>query len=89
MPGGRKKNKNQYPMGDYTPSLQEREAMVWCINNSIRMWPVPAGDNTWKVEIQLSRGAAANKSPESYGPGEIWERIYNWYEYYYNKYHDS
>ena len=79
-------------MGTYMPSPEEQKAMVWCIDNFIRMWPKPVqkGPNpaTWWVEIQLGKDEAAHRSPEFYGPNEIWEQIYNWYLYYYKKHND-
>lgn len=87
MGSGYKKRKG-VTMGDYTPTKLQREAMVWCINNEIRMWPKPQqkGPNpaTWWVEIQIGRGTP-NRSPEAYGPVEIWEKIYEYYMYYYTR----
>ena len=80
----RKKKDN--PMGDYLPSDDEKLAMRECIDQRIvKISPkgTKSGD-AWHIDIWLNN--KWNTSPETYGPGEIWEKIYEFYRYYYEKY---
>ena len=74
-------------MGDYLPTDEEKKAMVECIDQRI-VKRAPKGINgnnsAWHIDIWLNN--KWNTSPETYGPGEIWEKIYEFYNYYYDKY---
>lgn len=78
-----RKRKN-YTMGDYTPTENQQKAMVWCTNQHIHMWPKKKKEKEWWVEIRIGHNTP-NRSPEAYGPVEIWKRIYEYYEHYYDK----
>ena len=85
MGSGLKKKKSN-PMGDYLPSDKETEAYVWGIRNDVRIAPraVRQGDNLeWFVDI-YSNGKWHN-SGEKFGPVEVWEMVYKYYQYYYEK----
>ena len=45
--------------------------------------PVEAGyqSRTWYLEVQL--GKKTFRSPETYGPTDVWEKMYEFYKYYY------
>ncbi len=79
------KNKKGPRMGDYMPTDEEVKAYVWCVNNHIKISPkaIPQ-KNEWKVDIQ-QHSNKVHTSKEAWGPKEIWQQIYTYYEYYYNK----
>ena len=71
-------------MPNYNPSKEEKEAHDYCIKNNIKI--SPGGTHIasrWTVDIYAK--GKWNKSPESYGPKEIWEVFYNYCKYYKNK----
>ncbi len=76
--------KPKYTMGLYNPTKDETEAMLWCIDRHIKISPVAKGNGTWYVDIQTGH-KKAHRSPKSFGPVEIWEVIYNYYNHYYEK----
>ena len=75
-------------MGQYAPTKKERDAMNWCLDHDIKMWPRAStkGPNpeAWYIEIQMGSGKI-NKSPEAYGKVEIWKQLFTYYMYYYEK----
>lgn len=72
-------------MGSYHPSKSERKAMLWCIDRHIKIAPWAVhGKNQWRITIQKGR-SKMHTSKETWGPDEIWEQIYAYYLYYYNK----
>jgi len=80
------KNKKGNRMGDYMPTASQLEAQKWCITNEIRIWPTETKfkSGEWWAEIQINRGKIF-RSPEAYGPGDIWKQIYEYFEFYYVK----
>ena len=70
--------------GKYERTDEEYEAYRWCINNGIVIWPEVKIGPEWKIEIKINN--TIHKSPESYGPVEVWKKMYEYYKYYYNKY---
>lgn len=87
MPIGTKKRGKNNGMGDYTPSDKEQEAYVWGIRNGLRIAPRACNNGNsnsqWKVEIYLNN--RWNSSDVTFGPVEVWEQIYKYYIYYYDK----
>ena len=77
-------------MGDYLPTATQREAHRWCIDNCIHIWPTETKQNSgvWHIDIQIYKGPL-HRAPEEFGPVEIWEKIYEYYEYYYVKNRES
>ena len=71
-------------MGQYMPTLEEKKAYHWCINNSILISPFATGNGSWYIEIKI--GGNISRSPEAYGPTTIWIKLYEFYKYYYEKY---
>jgi len=81
-----KLKKKQNPMGDYIPSELETKAYVWGIRNNIRIAPraCNSGSNLdWYVELFINGKWTHNG--EKYGPVEVWEMVYKYYIYYYEK----
>jgi hypothetical protein len=81
-------SKKQSYMGEnpYSTKPENYKAHMWCFKNNIFITPRETGykERKWFLEIQL--GSKTFTSPESYGPGDIWEKMYEFYRYYYNKY---
>ena len=83
MGSGLKKKK--VGMGDYSPSENECKAYLWGVRNNLRIAPKQAswGNNEWFVEIFLNGKWVHND--EKFGPVEVWEQVYNYYIYYYER----
>jgi hypothetical protein len=73
-------------MGAYNPTTQDLDIRLWCHRNRIFITPVEIGyrKKKWYVEIDI-RGKTY-KSPETYTPTTIWEKIFEYRRYYYEKY---
>ena len=71
-------------MGQYSVTTEERKAYHWCINNGIFISPLATGEGSWYIEIKLNNNI--HKSPEAYGKTTVWEKLYEYYKYYYKKY---
>ena len=76
-------------MGTYLATDEEAKAMRECIDQRIVKISPKAknqgnGNNEWYIDIWLN--GKWNTSTETWGPGEIWEQIYTYYQYYYDKY---
>tara|TARA_R110002074_G_scaffold87597_2_gene193229 strand:- start:226 stop:477 length:252 start_codon:yes stop_codon:yes gene_type:complete len=80
------KNK-PFDMGDYTPSVEEFRAYVWCIKNNILISPLAIREARWAIEI--SNKGIINTDPTDYKKIDIWIKIYEYYKYYYNKYENK
>ena len=82
-----KLKKKTNKMGDYVPSDKEREAYVWGIRNGYRIAPRAVSNNSdnkeWYVEIHS--GGRFHHSGDKFGPVEVWEQVYKYYQYYYDK----
>ena len=72
-------------MPNYNPTKEQNEAYLYCLRRNIKISPggILGVPNRWTVDI-FAKGKW-NKSPESYGPKEIWEVFYNYCLYYKNK----
>tara|TARA_R100001480_G_scaffold118690_1_gene117892 strand:+ start:611 stop:865 length:255 start_codon:yes stop_codon:yes gene_type:complete len=74
-------------MGSYNADEREDKAMRWCINNGIRIYPKPTERGTpsrWWLIIEINN--RINQSPEEYPRNKVWEKLYEFYNYYYKKY---
>ena len=78
-----RKKKKQEP--SYSYNTDEYKAYHWCINNGIYISPF-CKENfmSWYVDIQIN--GKVNRSPKYYDSRELWEVIFNYYKYYYEKY---
>ena len=72
------------PMGQYIYSDEEFEAYSWCIKNGIRISPMAKDETNWFIEITINN--KTNRSPETYKKMVIWEKLFEYYLYYYGKY---
>ena len=71
-------------MGQYIYSDEELEAYGWCIKNGIRISPIAKDETNWFIEITINN--KTNRSPETYKKMVIWEKLFEYYLYYYGKY---
>lgn len=76
------------------PSMnkEERKINIWCINNNVRINPVPTKPGMfpeeWKIEIRLGsykKGEKAHLSPSVYTHDNIHQEIRRMQKYYYEK----
>ena len=67
---------------------ENTEAMLWCHDNGIRVTPTAIrGDKSnWFIEVSTDHGATWKKSPNKYTEKELWDKLYELYKFYYNKY---
>ncbi len=70
-------------MGSYVPSIEDMEAYVWCIRNKIYISPQAVTEGTWTIAI--TNNGRTHEDPSHYIKGLIWEKIYEYYKYYYEK----
>ena len=78
-----KKNK-EWDMGDYHASAEDIHAKQWCIRNKIYIAPFAKEAGSWYIDITIN--GKQNRSPHVYTKNIIWENIYKFYKYYYDKY---
>ena len=71
-------------MGLYSPTSEDKKAYRWCINNGIIIFPELKLASPWSIEIKIN--GKVHKSPEQYHAVEVWEKMYEYYKYYYKKY---
>ena len=72
-------------MGYHMATSEERKHMQWCINNGIKISPFAHSSNyEWHIDIEINN--KKNRSPYLYKKVQIWEEIFKFYKYYYNKY---
>jgi len=73
-------------MGKYYPTDDEMNAAMWCVKNKIKISPLKKSfaEDMWYIEITLN--GKTHRSPESYGKTVVWEKMYEFYLYYYNRY---
>ena len=71
-------------MGYFMATTVQRKHMQWCINNGIKISPFARNTYEWYIDIDINN--KKNKSPQVYTKKDLWEQIFNYYKYYYNKY---
>ena len=66
----------------YTPS--DFKAYQWCISNGIYISPFCKENFAWwYIDIKINN--KTNRSPQAFNPRELWETIFKYYKYYYDK----
>ena len=70
-------------MGEYMPSSEEEKAYVWCIRNNIKISPTANSEGSWWIEININGNI--NRSPEPFKKVRVWEKLYEYCKYYYDK----
>ena len=73
-------------MGQYHGYIGKKDFkhMRWCINNEIKISPTAFSTYEWYIDIEINN--KKNRSPQVYTKKDLWEQIFNYYKYYYNKY---
>ena len=71
-------------MGEYLPTEEEFEAYHWGINNGVHIAPFAKNEASWWIEISIN-GSTPKRSKETYGKNVIFQKIYEFYKYYYDK----
>ena len=59
----------------------------WCFNNGIKIGPIPLWNEDygkWTVEIRMN--GKVNTDPAKYEMDSIMHKVYEYCDYYYNKY---
>ena len=80
----------KFGMGHYMPNDEEMKASHWCLKNDICITPraIKYGERIWVVDIE--KGKYPNRkllgTSDPYGPGTIWEKVFEYKLYYYKKY---
>ena len=83
MGSGFKAKKSQVNMGTTTMDPKLWEAYRWCVRNNIAISPKAKSSTAWYVDIK-NKGKT-HTSPETYGKTEIWEKIFEYCKFYYDK----
>ena len=84
--GGIKEEHGKYPPHT-RQGIVELETYIWCFANRITIGPKPLwGDDygKWTVEIRLRD--EVHQDPGRYTKWEAMEKVYEYCDYYYNKY---
>ena len=82
--GSGTKKKGQIDMGSYIQTEKEREAMVWCVKNSITIAPFAFNTTSWYLDITINGNR--NRDPTLYDKKTLWKQMFKYYTYYYEKY---
>lgn len=78
------KKKSEWNMGTYETTELDHQAIDWCIKNGIKIAPFAKKPGEWYIDITVNN--KTNRSPHIYGKDVVWEKIYEYYRYYYEKY---
>ena len=70
-------------MGTYVASELDLKAYRWCIKNKIHIAPKAINETRWSVVI--TNNGRTHEDPSHYIKDLIWEKIYEYYKYYYEK----
>ena len=82
--GSGSKKKYYVDMGDYIQSKEEYIAYRWCVSNNIYIAPFAKSTTEWFIDI--TNNTKTNRDPTLYKKTEIWQQIYKYYKFYYDKY---
>ena len=70
-------------MGTTTMDPKLWKAYRWCVRNNIAISPKAKSTTAWYVDIKNKD--KTHTSPETYGKTEIWEKIFEYCKFYYDK----
>jgi hypothetical protein len=76
--------KQSIDMGNYVPKTAEYEAMYWCVDNNIKISPKALSTLKWSIVLDIN--GKITESPDAFPKIIIWQKIWEYYKYYYNKY---
>ena len=83
MGSGSKQKKGAINMGDTGYNAEDWEAYRWCVRNDIAIAPKARSAVQWFIDIR-NKGKTST-SPETDGKTEIWNKIFEYCKYYYDK----
>lgn len=86
MGSGNKKKKGAIDMGSPGFNKEDWEAWQWCIRNKIEIAPKAKSNTAWWISI--TNKGKTNISPEAYEKTIIWQKIFEYCRYYYEKYRE-
>ena len=70
---------------DYAPTVEEYNAMAWCLKNGIHIYI--HCDEPYVMHLIIRINNKENISPKTYSYDEILKQKYEFYKYYYDKYY--
>lgn len=73
-------------MGQYLPTDEEELSRRWCNKNGIKIYPKPTirgSPSRWFIVLEINGNP--NQTPDDFGRNEVWEKMYEYYMYYYLK----
>ena len=79
--GNKKKDVN---MGDAPYKDESWIPYRWCVRNNIAIAANAKNNSAWHIDI--TQNGKTTSSPESYGKNEVWQKIFEYSKYYYDKY---
>ena len=83
--GKLKEEHGKYPR--HTKHDEQLETYKWCFNNGIKIGPIPLwGDNYGKWTVEITMNGKRNTDPNRYKKESIMHKVYEYCDYYYNKY---
>ena len=68
--------------GSHLYTRDDMKRVNWCMNKGIKIAVIPSGID-WQVEININNKIHLN--PEIYKAKEAYEKMYEYYKYYYDK----
>lgn len=76
----------------FIPTDKQLKACVFCSDNDIKLYPKPVSrgikNKLWYICVTLPGKAEACGNDE-YNYDELWPKMYEYYEFYYDKFKDS
>ena len=68
--------------GSHSYTRDDMKRVNWCMNKGIKIAVIPNGIE-WQVELNINDKVHLN--PEVYKANEAYEKMYEYYKYYYDK----
>ena len=68
--------------GSHSYTNEDMKRVNWCMNKGIKIAVIPSGID-WQVELNINDKIHLN--PEVYKAKEAYEKMYEYYKYYYDK----
>jgi hypothetical protein len=66
---------------------EELKSYEWCLSNRIVIGPIPLwGDDYGNWTVQITMNGKTNTDPNKYKKESIMHKVYEYCDYYYNKY---
>ena len=76
------KSKGGKSPGYHNHTREDMKRVNWCMNKGIKIAVIPKGVD-WQVELNINDKIHLN--PEVYKANEAYEKMYEYYKYYYDK----